>query len=147
MAVTPSTMLPLGTLAPAFSLPNTIDQKNISFESFPQASAYAIWFICNHCPYVIHLLKGLVEYANDYQTKGVAVIAISSNDIREYPQDAPPLMKKLASDYHFSFPYLYDETQKVAQAYRAACTPDLYLFDAQKRLVYRGQFDESRKGK
>lgn len=144
--VTPSTMIPLGTTAPAFTLNNVLNGEKVSLNDASGSKAYAIWFICNHCPYVIHLLKGLVEYAHEYQKMGVSVFAISSNDIHSYPQDAPAEMKKLASEYQFTFPYLFDEDQKVAQCYRAACTPDLYLFDQNLKLAYRGQFDDSRRG-
>ncbi len=141
-----STHIPLGIVAPSFALPNTVDGKIISIDDFPNAKAYAIFFICNHCPYVIHLQKGLVEFANDYLSKGVAIFAISSNDILNYPEDAPDRMKKVALDANFPFPYLYDETQEVAKSYHAACTPDLYLFNQDRKLVYRGEFDNSRKG-
>ncbi|MES2309559.1 MAG: thioredoxin family protein, partial [Verrucomicrobiota bacterium] len=145
MAVS-STMLPLGTVASAFSLSNTIDGKIITLDDFSGAKAYAIFFLCNHCPYVVHLQNGLVSFARDYQPKGVAVIAISSNDILSYPEDGPDLMKKTAEEAGYPFPYLFDESQEVAKAYHAACTPDLFLFDGNRKLVYRGQFDESRKG-
>jgi peroxiredoxin len=144
MARTPSNMLALGTKAPDFALPNTIDNKTYSFDNVSGTNGTVVMFICNHCPYVIHVMEGITALAKDYQNKGIGFIAISSNDVVNYPDDDPTLMKETAKKYGFSFPYLYDETQDVAKAYDAACTPDFYLFDAEKTLVYRGQMDSSR---
>ncbi len=145
MAKTLSTMLPLGTSAPEFSLMD-IDGKIKKLQDFADAKAYLIMFICNHCPYVIHVRETLVKVTEEFQAKGVAVIAINSNDPQEYPEDSPTQMKALAQQYHFRFPYLFDESQAVAKAYRAACTPDFFVFDRKRLLVYRGQMDESRPG-
>jgi peroxiredoxin len=147
MAVTPSTMLPLGTRAPEFSLPDTVSGKTFSLDALKGATGTVVMFICNHCPYVKHVNSGLVKAAKDYQPKGIGFIAISSNDIANYPEDAPDKMKAAARQLGYPFPYLYDESQAVAKAYQAACTPDLYLFDAKLACVYRGQFDDSRPGK
>ncbi|NVJ89899.1 MAG: thioredoxin family protein [Flavobacteriaceae bacterium] len=146
MARTPSNEFAVGTKAPDFTLPNTIDDKIYSLEDLKGNKATVIMFICNHCPFVIHVNDMLVKLANEYKTKGVNFIAISSNDVENYPQDAPHLMKKLASDLQYPFPYLYDETQEVAEAYNAACTPDLYVFDENLSSVYHGQLDDSRPG-
>lgn len=145
MALTPSTMLPLGTAAPDFRLPDTAG-KIVSLADFKGAPALLVAFICNHCPYVIHIRAGFTQFARDYAPKGLAIAAISANDAAKYPADSPAKMKEEAKAAGYIFPYLYDETQAVAQAYRAACTPDFFLFDAQRRLVYRGQFDDSRPG-
>jgi peroxiredoxin len=144
MARTPSNMWALGTKAPDFALPNTIDNKTYSFDNISGKNGTVVMFICNHCPYVVHVMEGITALANDYQNRGIGFIAISSNDVVNYPDDDPSLMKETAKKYGFSFPYLYDETQDVAKAYDAACTPDFYLFDAEKTLVYRGQMDSSR---
>jgi peroxiredoxin len=144
MARTPSNMLALGTKAPDFSLPNTVDSKTYSFDKISGTRGTVVMFICNHCPYVIHVMEGITALAKDYQNSGIGFMAISSNDVVNYPDDDPALMKETAKKYGFSFPYLYDESQDVAKAYDAACTPDFYLFDAQKTLVYRGQMDSSR---
>lgn len=143
MAATPSTMLPLGTRAPIFRLPDTQGQQ-ISLDSFAAAPALLVMFICNHCPFVKHLRSALAQLGRDYQPKGVAIVAISSNDVEAYPADSPALMVEEHRDAGYTFPYLYDETQEVAKAYQAACTPDFYLFDKNQQLVYRGQFDDSR---
>jgi peroxiredoxin len=145
MALTPSTMLALGTVAPDFQLPN-IDGKTVSLADLKAAPALVVMFICNHCPYVKHLRGALAEFGRDCVAKGVAVVAISSNDAANYPDDSPAKMAAEAKAAGYPFPYLYDESQKVAKAYRAACTPDFYLFDRGRRLVYRGQFDASRPG-
>ncbi|MGH8023718.1 MAG: thioredoxin family protein [Limisphaerales bacterium] len=145
MSLTPSTMLPLGTAAPDFKLPDT-NGKMVSLADFKSAPALVVLFICNHCPYVKHIRSGLAQFARDYASKGVAIAAINSNDTENYPEDSPAKMKEEARLAGYSFPYLYDETQAVAKAYHAACTPDIYLFDRQQKLVYRGQFDESRPG-
>ncbi len=144
MARTPSNMLALGTQAPNFLLPNTIDSKAYSYDNISGAKGTVVMFICNHCPYVIHVLEGIVAMAKDYQYSGIGFVAISSNDVVNYPSDDPVFMKKIAEKYIFTFPYLYDETQDVAKKYDAACTPDFYLFNEEKTLVYRGQMDSSR---
>ncbi|HXY41500.1 MAG TPA: thioredoxin family protein [Vicinamibacteria bacterium] len=145
MAETPSTMLELGTKAPEFRLHDT-DGKEVALADFEDRKALLVMFICNHCPFVKHVQLELARIGRDYQPKGVAVVAISSNDAVQYPDDGPTAMAKEKQRAGYSFPYLFDETQAVAKAYRAACTPDLYLFDAQQRLVYRGQLDDSRPG-
>lgn len=145
MAATASTMLPLGTSAPDFSLPDT-DGELVSLDDFKDAPALLVVFMCNHCPFVRHILDGLVELIKEYQAKGVAVVGISSNDVANYPDDRPEMMAKLAKQKDFTFDYLYDETQGVAKAYHAACTPDFFLFDKARKLVYRGQMDDSRPG-
>jgi peroxiredoxin len=145
MAATPSAMLPLGTLAQDFSLPDTKGDM-ISLSDFRQAPALLVIFMCNHCPFVKHVLSKLTKLVKEYQAKGVAVVGINSNDVSSYPDDSPEMMVKVAGENGFTFPYLYDETQKVAKAYRAACTPDFFLFDKEKKLVYRGQIDDSRPG-
>jgi peroxiredoxin len=138
-------MLALGTSAPDFHLPDT-NGKTVSPADFPDAPALLVMFICNHCPYVVHVREGLAKLGRDYQPKGVAMVAISANDVADYPMDGPARMKEEAESAGYVFPYLYDETQAVAKAYRAACTPDLFLFDRDRKLVYRGQFDGSRPG-
>lgn len=143
MAETPSTMLPLGTQAPEFRLPDT-DGREVALSDFAQAKALVVMFLCNHCPFVKHVQAELVRLANEYRSRGVAMVAISSNDTIAYPQDGPAAMKAEKQRVGYPFPYLYDETQQVAKAYHAACTPDLYVFDARLKLVYRGQFDDSR---
>jgi peroxiredoxin len=143
MARTPSTMLPLGTPAPDFRLLN-VDGQMVGLDDFRGAPAYLIAFICNHCPFVKHIAEGLADLGREYQAKGVAVIAISSNDASKYPADSPEQMVHEVENRHYVFPYLYDETQDVAKAYRAACTPDFYVFDGDRKLVYRGQMDDSR---
>jgi peroxiredoxin len=146
MAQTPSNMLPLGTRAPDFTLPDTVSGKPLSLEALKGAKGTAVMFICNHCPFVKHINAGLVQAARDYQPKGIAFVAISANDVANYPEDAPDQMKAVAGQLGYPFPYLYDESQDVARAYQAACTPDLYLFDANLACVYRGQFDDARPG-
>lgn len=146
MARTPSNMLALGTQAPDFQLPDTVSGKTLSLSELASEKATLIMFICNHCPFVLHVNEELVKLAKDYQAQGVSFIAISSNDIVNYPQDRPELMKQLAEDVGYTFPYLYDESQDVARNYQAACTPDFYLFDKDLSLVYRGQLDGSRPG-
>ena len=138
-------MLPLGTKAPDFRLPDTAG-KMVSLADFESATALLVVFMCNHCPYVKHIRTGLAQLARDYMTRGVSIVGISSNDVENYPQDSPQKMAEEAKAAGYTFPYLYDETQAVAKAYRAACTPDLYLFDGEQRLAYRGQFDDSRPG-
>lgn len=143
MARTASTMLPLGTKAPDFSLMN-VDGQMVSLADFAKAPALLVAFICNHCPFVKHVAPALADLAREYQAKGVAVVAISSNDVANYPADSPEQMVHEAEDRGYTFPYLFDETQEVAKAYAAACTPDFYVFDGNQKLVYRGQMDESR---
>jgi peroxiredoxin len=145
MALTPSTMLPLGTVAPGFQLPDT-DGKTVSLDDFAGAPALLVAFICNHCPYVKHVCHELARLGKDYQDKGVAVVGISANDAVLYPDDSPAMMAKEKAEVGYTFPYLYDETQQVALAYKAACTPDFYVFDRDQKLVYRGQLDGSRPG-
>lgn len=146
MARTQSKEFAIGTKAPNFSLINTLDDKIYSLNNLKGDKGTVLFFICNHCPYVIHINKQLVKLANDYKKKGINCIAISSNDIENYPQDAPHLMKQLAKKEEYPFPYLYDETQEVARAYNAACTPDFYIFDADLKNIYHGQFDDARPG-
>ncbi len=146
MALTPSKMIDLGTRAPDFTLPDTVSGRDVGLQQLKSSVATVVMFICNHCPYVKHVNDGLVELANDYITEGVAFIAISSNDVDEYPEDAPDKMREVAQKFQFPFPYLFDEIQEVAKAYDAACTPDFYIFDKNLKLVYRGQLDDSRPG-
>ncbi len=146
MARTESNMLELGTIAPEFSLMDTVTDKTLNLQSLKGENGTVIMFICNHCPFVIHVNPEITRLAKDYQKEGIAFIAISSNDVENYPQDAPHLMKIKAKEEKYSFPYLYDETQEVAKEYNAACTPDFYLFDTNLKLVYRGQLDDSRPG-
>ncbi|MEE8583634.1 MAG: thioredoxin family protein [Acidobacteriota bacterium] len=143
MVMTPSTMLTLGTPAPAFRLPDT-EGNLVSPDDFSDAQGLLVMFICNHCPFVIHIRQELARFAAQYQRRGLAVVGINSNDVSTHPQDSPEKMKQEVEQLGYTFPYLYDETQQVALAYRAACTPDFFLFDQERRLVYRGQFDDSR---
>jgi peroxiredoxin len=143
MVRTASTMKPLGMQAPDFSLPN-VDGKTVSLSDFKNAPALLVVFMCNHCPFVKHVAPELANLAREYQAKGVAVVGISSNDVAGHPADSPEQMVHEAENRGYTFPYLYDETQEVAKAYHAACTPDFYLFDKNRKLVYRGQFDDSR---
>jgi len=143
MVLTPSTMLPLGTPAPNFSLPDP-SGKMVSLADFASKPALLVIFLCNHCPYVKHVADGLSALAKEYQARGVGVVGISSNDIGAHPDDAPAKMADEIKLRGYTFPYLYDESQQVAKAYRAACTPDFYVFDAQHKLAYRGQLDASR---
>ena len=143
MVKTASTMLPLGTPAPFFSLPN-VDGKAVTLDDFKSSKALVVIFMCNHCPFVKHLRTGLAQFAKDYQSQGVAIVGISSNDVTTHPDDSPEKMVEEHRSAGYTFPYLYDATQKVATAYKAACTPDFYLFDQNHTLVYRGQFDSSR---
>jgi len=146
MVLTPSNMMPLGTKAPNFTLTDTITGKSMSLHELKSNHATVIMFICNHCPFVKHVQHELVKLANDYINKGISFIAISSNDIESYEEDSPVNMKKTAQELNYPFPYLYDETQEVAKAYQAACTPDFYIFDKVLSCVYRGQLDDSRPG-
>lgn len=143
MVLTPSTMLALGTSAPDFSLSDAAGHT-VSLADFAGSKALLVAFICNHCPYVKHVAAGLAQLARDYQPRGVAVVGINSNDASAYPDDAPAKMRDEVTLRGYTFPYLFDESQAVAKAYRAACTPDFYVFDGQRRLVYRGQLDASR---
>lgn len=146
MARTPSNMLPLGTSAPNFELIDTTSDKKTSLEQIRGQKGTLVLFICNHCPFVIHINPELAKIGKEFQAKGIGIAAISSNDVVNYPQDAPHLMKEVAIKEGYNFPYLYDETQEVAKAYDAACTPDFFLFDGDLKLVYRGQLDDSRPG-
>lgn len=143
MVLTPSTMLPLGTMAPSFSLVN-VDGRTVSLADFKGKPALLVIFMCNHCPYVKHMANELARFTAEVMTQGVAVVGISSNDVANYPADSPEQMVAEAEERGYQFPYLYDDTQDVAKAYHAACTPDFYLFDGEQRLAYRGQFDSSR---
>ncbi len=143
MVKTASTMLPLGTRAPDFSLPDT-EGKTVSLSDFADAPALLMIFMCNHCPFVKHIAAGLAALARDYQARGVAVLGVNSNDVENFPDDAPDKMAEEVRLRGYSFPYLYDETQQVAQAYRAACTPDFFVFNKDQKLAYRGQMDSSR---
>ena len=144
MAYTESKMLSLGTAAPEFKLPDTVSGKTLTLNDIAGSAATVIIFSCNHCPYVIHVNSEIVRLANDYLPQGVGFVAISANDAEKYPADAPDKMKVLAQTVGYPFPYLYDETQQVARAYDAACTPDFYVFDKDLRLAYRGRLDDSR---
>jgi len=144
MALTESTMLELGTIAPEFALTDVVTGKTVRRDDFRGSKALLVMFICTHCPYVKHVEQGLAALGRDYKGKPLSIVAICSNDITTHPADSPAGMKQQAETYGFVFPYLYDESQAVAHAYKAACTPDFFLFDDQRRLVYRGQFDSSR---
>jgi peroxiredoxin len=145
MAETPSTMLGIGTQAPDFSLPEPASGNSVSLSDYAGKPLLVV-FSCNHCPYVLHILESFTAFANEKQRQGLAVVMISANDVAGYPADGPEKMAALAQSYGFEFPYLYDESQQVALAYRAACTPDFFLFDGAHQLVYRGQYDGSRPG-
>ncbi len=144
MALTESTMLELGTSAPWFLLPDTVSGKEISLDDVAGEKGTLVMFICNHCPYVIHVKPEIARLAKEYQDKGMGFAAISSNDVEQYPEDGPEKMKTFAKEAGFDFPYLYDASQRVAKAYDAACTPDFYVFDSEHKLVYRGRLDGSR---
>ncbi len=146
MALTESTMLELGTTAPDFTLPDVVTGRSVSLNDLRGKKALLVLFICTHCPYVKHIEKGLAQLGADYAAKPINIVAISSNDAESYPDDSPDGLREQAQRLAFRFPYLYDETQEVARAYKAACTPDIYLFDSKLKLVYRGQFDASRPG-
>jgi thiol-disulfide isomerase/thioredoxin len=146
MAAVPSTMLPLGTPVPEFALADAVSGKRIAAADFRGAKALLVMFICNHCPFVQHVKTELGRVAEDYQDKGLVVVAINANDLDAYPEDGPDRMKALALEERWRFPFLFDATQEVAKAFRAACTPDFYLFDGAGRLAYRGQLDDSRPG-
>jgi peroxiredoxin len=145
MVQTASTMLPLGTQTPDFSLPN-VDGRTVSLSDFRDRKGLLVIFLCNHCPFVKHLRDALAAFGKEYQAKGLGIVGISSNDVANYPDDSPEKMKAEAAEAGYAFPYLYDESQTVAKAYKAACTPDFFLFDGDLSLVYRGQFDDSRPG-
>lgn len=144
MVKTASTMSPLGGKAPPFSLKNAVDGSTVTLEDFAGAPGLLVIFMCNHCPFVLHLRSELAKFAREYQQRGLAIVGISSNDVAAYPQDGPDKMKLEHAAAGYVFPYLFDETQEVAKAYGAACTPDFFLYDRNMRLVYRGQFDDSR---
>jgi peroxiredoxin len=146
MAKTLSTMLELGTKAPDFNLPDVVSGQTISLKTFETKKALLVMFICRHCPYVKHVQDELARLGKDYAEKNIGIVAISSNDVSTHPDDSPENLKLMATELGFNFPYCYDETQEVAKAYSAACTPDLFLFDQERRLVYRGQLDDSRPG-
>jgi len=146
MALTESTMLALGTVAPDFALTDVVSGKTLRRDDFRGKRALLVLFICTHCPYVKHVEKGVAALGKDYAGKSLSIVAISSNDATTHPDDSPAGLKHQAETFGFVFPYLYDESQSVAHAYKAACTPDIFLFDADFRLVYRGQFDSSRPG-
>ena len=139
MAFTESNMLELGTKAPDFQLPDTVSGKSVSIDDIAGEQGTVVMFLCNHCPYVIHVNPEIVRVAKEYQAKGIGFVGISSNDVAKYPDDAPDRMKEVAKNVGYSFPYLYDESQEVARAYDAACTPDFYVFDQNRLLVYRGR--------
>jgi peroxiredoxin len=144
MAFTESNMLPLGSEAPPFYLPDTVSGKMMRLADIAGDQATVIMFICNHCPYVLHVNEEIVRLANDYRAKGISFVGISSNDVDNYPDDGPELMKTHAEKLKYPFPYLYDESQNVARAFDAACTPDFYVFDGNLKLVYRGRLDDSK---
>jgi thiol-disulfide isomerase/thioredoxin len=144
MAATPSTMTELGRKAPQFALPNALTGQSVTLGDFDRHKALLVMFICRHCPYVLHVKPALIQLANDYVDQPLRIVSISSNDAERYPDDAPERIAEMARE--LPFPLLYDETQEVAKAYRAACTPDFFLFDTHQRLVYRGQLDDSRPG-
>lgn len=144
MSLTPSTMLDLGTKAPDFQLPDVVSGEPISLETFADQEALLVMFICQHCPFVRHVKQELAQIGKDYGSKGLGMVAISANDVDNYPDDAPGKLKEMADDLGFTFPFCYDETQETAKRYTAACTPDFFLFDRDRRLAYRGQLDDSR---
>ena len=146
MALTPSTMLPLGTPAPPFRLPEPATGRQVALADFAASPALIVAFLCNHCPYVVHLRRALAELGRDCARRGIALVGISANNVGTHPDDRPERMAEHARTSGWTFPYLYDESQEVARAYRAACTPDFFLFGGDRRLVYRGQFDDSRPG-
>ena len=146
MVLTPSTMLPLGTVAPDFQLPDVVSGKTISPEMFADKTALLVMFICRHCPFVKHIQQELAKIGQDYAHTNLGIIAISANDVVNYPDDAPDQLKTMAQELGFTFPFCYDESQATAKAYTAACTPDFFLFDSDRQLAYRGQLDDSRPG-
>jgi peroxiredoxin len=144
MVKTASTMLPLGTAAPEFQLPDVVSNQTISLATFADRQALLLIFLCQHCPFVKHVQQELARIAQDYSQQSLGIVAISANDIANYPDDAPEKLKQMAEDLNFNFPVCYDESQEVSKAYTAACTPDFFLFDAERQLAYRGQLDDSR---
>ncbi|MEM8673329.1 MAG: thioredoxin family protein [Cyanobacteria bacterium P01_G01_bin.67] len=144
MVKTASTMLPLGTAAPEFQLPDVVSNKTISLQTFADSKALLIMFICQHCPFVKHLQDELARISQDYQDQPLGIVAISANDVANYPQDSPEMLKQMAEKLSFNFPVCYDESQEVSKSYTAACTPDFFLFDGSSKLAYRGQLDDSR---
>ena len=146
MALTESTMLELGTQAPDFSLPDVSSGKTVSLKNFSDKKALLVMFICNHCPYVQHMKEELTRLGKDYANRDIGIVAISSNDVKSYPDDAPAELKKMATSLGFTFPFCYDEMQQAAKVYTAACTPDFFLFNERRQLLYRGQLDDSRPG-
>jgi peroxiredoxin len=146
MALTESTMVALGTPAPEFHLPDVVSGRTISLATFAGKAALLVMFICRHCPYVQHVQEGIARLGRDYVAKDIGIVAISANDAKGYPEDAPASLKAMAAELKFSFPYCHDESQAVAKAYGAVCTPDFFVFDRERRLVYRGQLDDSRPG-
>ena len=146
MALTPSTMAPLGAKASPFHLPDVVSGKTIAVETFADKKALLVMFICRHCPYVVHVRSELARLGRDYAIKPIGIVGISANDAASYPEDAPDQLKAMAKEFGFTFPVCYDESQEVAKAYTAACTPDFFLFDQHRALVYRGQLDDSRPG-
>ncbi len=145
MARVPSTMLPLGTEAPPFSLSST-EGDVISLDDYRDTPGMLVMFLCPHCPFVKHIRRGIADFAREYESRGLSIVAINSNDIEQFPDDSPEKMAEESRDAGYTFPYLFDESQNVAKSYRAACTPDFFLFDRARKLVYRGQFDGSRPG-
>lgn len=146
MSLTPSNMVPLGTPAPEFVLPDPVQGGQESLQELKSDKATVVMFICNHCPFVKHIRSELLTVVREYQAKGVSFVGVNANDPINYPEDAPEKMKEVAAEYRYPFPYLFDESQKIARAYHAACTPDFFVYDGDLRLVYRGQFDDSRPG-
>ena len=146
MPETPSTMLDLGTPAPEFTLPDAVSGQTVSLDTFAGKQALLVMFICPHCPFVKHIQDELARLGSDYEDTRLGIVAISSNDAESFPEDAPPKLKEMADRLGFRFPFCYDESQETAKAYRAACTPDFFLFDESRKLIYRGQFDDSRPG-
>lgn len=146
MAETPSYMLPLNTKAPDFRLPDVVSGREVSLSDFAGKKAVLIMFICRHCPYVVHVKEEIARIGRDYDRPDVGILAISSNDVSNYPDDAPPRLKAMAEELGFTFPFCFDESQEAAKAYKAACTPDFFLFDGEGELAYRGQLDDSRPG-
>lgn len=146
MSLTPSNMLPLGTKAPNFLLPASNFNTNFNFDDCKGKKGTLVIFMCNHCPYVLHVIEEIVMIANDYRVQGIGIVGISSNDVVKYPEDSPEKMADFVLKHKIDFPYLYDESQEVARAYDVACTPDFFLFDSQDKLIYRGQIDDSRPG-
>lgn len=146
MTRTPSTMVDLGTQAAPFSLPDVVSGRTITLDTFKDTRALLVMFICRHCPFVKHVQRELARIATDYESRGLGIVAISSNDAAEFPEDSPHSLKAMALEFGYTFPLCYDESQEVAKAYAAACTPDFFVFDGARRLVYRGQLDDSRPG-